>query len=116
MSHQMNRVAAQLTEVERMLAGQAGVPVRQPATPPAPVPVAPSPVPAWAPVAMHPMMPPPVPLPPRAPLTERRGTDKGQGWIGKLLAVVVAKRANTSQHRLHRDDIELSFIAQRSHV
>ncbi len=88
MSHQMNRVAAQLAEVERMLAGQAGVPVRQPATPPAPVPVAPSPVHAWAPVAMHPMMPPPVPPPPRAPLTERLGTDKGQGWIGKLLAIV----------------------------
>ena len=90
MSYQMNRVAGQLGEVERILAGQAGVPIRPPTAGPAPV--APIPVPARpAPVPVHPVPVPrppvPAPPPPRVPLTERLTADGGQGWIGKLLAV-----------------------------
>ena len=90
MSYQMNRVAGQLGEVERILAGQVGVPIPPPTAGPAPV--APIPVPARpAPVPVHPIPVPrppvPAPPPPRVPLTERLTADGGQGWIGKLLAV-----------------------------
>ena len=66
MSYQMNRVAGQLGEVERMLAGQAGVPIPPPAAGTAPV--APIPVPARpAPVPVH-----PIPVPGRPCLRRPR--------------------------------------------
>jgi uncharacterized membrane protein len=80
MSYQMNRVAGQLSEVERLLAGQVGVPVPPPAPTPAPV------HPMVRPT-MPPPVPPPPPPPPRVSLTERLAAEEGQGWIGKLLAV-----------------------------
>ena len=55
MSYQMNRVAGQLGEVERMLAGQVRRPDFAPPTA-GPAPVAPIPVPARpAPVPVHPV-------------------------------------------------------------
>jgi Predicted membrane protein (DUF2339) len=91
MSHQMARVAGQLSELERTLRTSTGpaaamVPVFAPPTAP---PMPPPPYYAYPPAAMHPM-PHPMPQhpmpPPGPPIAKTRRAGE-PGWIGKLLAV-----------------------------
>ena len=98
-SHQLARVSADLTELDRVLSDRPA-PAAQPAygyhpypyVPPA-VPYAPSPVPYWPQQYAYAPLPaqPPPPVPPRPPMTAQAlpkpRQERSEGWIGKVLAV-----------------------------
>ncbi len=83
-SHQLARVSTDLTELDRVLSQRPAAPQPVPAPQPMPyvppaVPFIPPPAPYWPPPPPPPVAPPRVPSAPRQP--------RGEGWIGKVLAV-----------------------------
>jgi uncharacterized membrane protein len=87
-SHQLARVSADLTELDRMLSDRTGVPQPHPTAQPQPMPYPPPAMPYWPqyPPQSRPAAPPPPPRPrPVMPAAPRPPRDAG--WIGKLLAV-----------------------------
>ena len=82
-SHQLARVSADLTELDRLLAER---PAPAPVAPPQPMPFTPPPAPYWP--QQYAYVPRPTPPPPMTPPTPPQPRqERAEGWIGKLLAV-----------------------------